>query len=920
MFRLFDTLRFTLERIRQHMMLVIWVLVGLGIATTLSLSLTLYVDAVYTGLLDSRLSDPPYASRFRYLGAWNGNIGLDDVNTASSAVQNGFTSTIGLPVDAYARFVRGGVWSVRTDDGFSPGAYSLGTLSGADSLMTIITGQWPPDETALPEGAIPVMISEALMFKTGLQVGDQLTATRGGGGNAQLVITALWRPTNETDPAWIFPPKFFDEVMLIQPEALWSALEGIENPVDEAAWFIVFDGQEVRTADVDGLRGRLVDGERLLTTVLPGMRTDLSPQEGLTAFSNEVGSLQAQLVIIIAPVGGLVLYFVSLVAGLLVSRQQPEDVKLRSRGMSRRALLIVHFLMWLLLVGFALGTGVLLAPRLVQLVSQTSSFLRFDTPAALDIQMTGQAILIGGVTGLIAASSGLYMAWRTTGQNINSFRQNSARARQAWWQRAYLDVLILFPAAYVLWTLWQSGGLVTSAETPFSDPLAFVGPTLFALGLALVFLRVWPFILNIGARLMSYTSDIPLLMALRELTRSIGRYRGALLMMAFTLSLTGFTASMASTLDQSLADTINYRIGADIVLETAIDPQTEDETDETTGETTTTVTGYNIPPVEDIDAIAGVNTVSRVGHYPSRITIGSQRVDGEVLGMDRAAMAAVTRFREDYAAESLAGLLNKLAGQRTGVLINRRTAQAYNLVPGQEITLEIQALNTWYSTRVPIVDFVDYFPTLDPNAGFFIIANIEPIWEMAGTTLPHDLWLDLDDSADPEAVKQTIIKSGFPVLRFGDPNVSLSAAQAEPARRGVLGFLSVGFVAAIVLTLIASIVQSTASFRAQSAQLGALRAMGLARRSVSTYVILLQGMATVSGIFSGTSIGVATTLLFLPLLDFSGGLPPYLVRVAWDQIALVYIAFAGVLFGVTALTTIVLSREQLATIVRLGEG
>jgi putative ABC transport system permease protein len=64
---------------------------------------------------------------------------------------------------------------------------------------------------------------------------------------------------------------------------------------------------------------------------------------------------------------------------------------------------------------------------------------------------------------------------------------------------------------------------------------------------------------------------------------------------------------------------------------------------------------------------------------------------------------------------------------------------------------------------------------------------------------------------------------------------------------------------------------------------------------------------------------VATTLLFLPLLDFSDGLPPYLVRVAWADITLVYAIFAAILFFVTLLTTLLMSRERLTTIVKLGD-
>jgi putative ABC transport system permease protein len=418
--------------------------------------------------------------------------------------------------------------------------------------------------------------------------------------------------------------------------------------------------------------------------------------------------------------------------------------------------------------------------------------------------------------------------------------------------------------------------------------------------------------------MIAITRNITILMALRELTRGIGRYRGALLMMAFTLSLTGFTASMASTLDRSLEDTVAYKVGADLVLETAVDAQTESSQDDS-GETTTTVTGYNVPPIEDLYQVDGIAYASRVGYYPVQLRLPGQIVSGEVLGMDRGALAAIAHFREDYASRNLAAILNELAGDRTGLIIDRGTLETYGLALGQQIEMQVNALDAWYTSRVPVVAVIDYFPTLDPREGFFALANIDPIFELVGTSLPHDVWLALEPGADPEAVKAGIEEIGFPVLRYVQPEVELQAARAEPSRRGVFGFLSVGFVASIALTLIAAVIQSTASFQAQSTQLGALRAMGLGGLSVAIYVILLQGLVALSGILSGTAIGIGSTVLYLPLLDFSGGLPPYLIRVAWDEIAVVYAVFAGVLFAITTLTTLILSRAKLATVIRLGD-
>ena len=116
MFRFVDIFLFTLERIWQHIALVIWVLLGITVATTLSLSLPLYVDSVYSGILSSRLDDPPYAFRFRYLGVWNDNITLDDMETASSAIEGRFVEDIDLPTRAVTRYVSAGLWSARLND------------------------------------------------------------------------------------------------------------------------------------------------------------------------------------------------------------------------------------------------------------------------------------------------------------------------------------------------------------------------------------------------------------------------------------------------------------------------------------------------------------------------------------------------------------------------------------------------------------------------------------------------------------------------------------------------------------------------------------------------------------------------------------------------------------------------------------
>lgn len=964
MFRIIDIVAFTLERIRQHFVLVFWVLVGITIAVTLALSLPLYVDAVYSGILETRLSEarpntPPYSYRYRYLGAWNGNIGLADATTANAAIETQFVNRLNLPVSQSVRYMRGGTWAARLSETNIPlGNFGLGSLNGQEALIQISEGEWEwssgnedvsssssdatmssddnnnnqEQDNQSVEGnvdtlneqedeRVPLLLPETMMFSNGVQLGDSVLMQRQGSQPIEAYVAAIWRPLNEEDPLWIFPPRFFDQVMLTDDETLVRLLEDIEDPIDELGWYLVLDGNELRTSEIDGLLASSENGRREIDRTLPGIRLSDSPEDGLRAFSAEVDALTQQLFIIIMPVGGLVLYFVSLVAGLLVTRQQSEDVKLRSRGMSRMNVLTVHILMWAFIVGAALGISLVVSPYLVQLIGRTASFLDFTGVSSVEgIVITTEALSIAIAAGVIAASSGLFLAWRITQQNINSIKRVSIQSTRAWWQKTYLDLLAVGLAAYVLYTLFQNQGIDTSADTPFADPLTFIGPTLFAFGLTLLFLRLLPAILSILGNIIGVTSNVPILMALRELVRSMGRYRGTLLMTAFTLSLVGFTASMASTLDQSLLDVVHYRVGSELVIVTIPDAQTESSQDASTGETTQEVTGFNAPPVLELLASDEIDYLSRIGRYDARLSVTGRRLNGRVIGVDRAGLGGVTFMRDDFSDVPLGSMLNELAINRTGIIISQKTAEEYGILIGQEVRYQVQALGEWQSEiRATVVGFIEYFPTIDPEEyEFFMLTSIEPIFEVSGTPLPFDVWVHPAEGYSLANVQAAIEASDFPVLRYEDPQTQLRIAQAEPARRGVLGFLSIGFVASIVLTLIGAVIQSTASFQAQSAQLGSLRAMGMSGFSVRLYILILQGLIALSGVGSGTLIGIGTTLLFLPLFDFSGGLPPYSVRVAWNEIALVYGVFAAVLILVAFFMALVLSRQQLARVVKLG--
>ena len=100
------------------------------------------------------------------------------------------------------------------------------------------------------------------------------------------------------------------------------------------------------------------------------------------------------------------------------------------------------------------------------------------------------------------------------------------------------------------------------------------------------------------------------------------------------------------------------------------------------------------------------------------------------------------------------------------------------------------------------------------------------------------MWLDTEEAIDPEQLASSLDDLGYRILAIEDAHSELAEEQARPARVGLFGFLSVGFIAVAMLSVLALVIYSALSFRQRFIQLGILRAMGL---STSQLVFSLGG-------------------------------------------------------------------------------
>jgi len=957
---LFSSVSFALKRLWVHRGLVACLLVGLVVAVALSVAVPMYADGVNYSLLNASLSSADDSSRqssfsflFSYIGTWHEPVTVTQYRPVDIYLSEQASGTIGLPLrDGPGGLIR----MVSTD---SMQLYPSGPINRNQRLeivklayvseifehIQVIEGSLPE---VSPDGKmVPIIASLKLANDLGLQVGENYTLYQAGQeGNppVQLTVqlTGVWLPTNKLSEFWFYPPESFEKRLLVSEETYFGPVaENLPLPISDAVWQLSFDGSTVHSEAVPGLLTRIGQVQNRVAGLLPNTTLDRSPAQALQQYRKQASTLTNILFIFSTPVLALILYFLALVASMLVVRQRGEIAILRSRGASRNWIAAIYLLEWTAMGGICLAVGAWLGTWLAYLVSRAQSFLDFSLDGGLYLRLAWNSLAFGVAAIALAVLFSVWPAWQAGRDTIISYKQEQARTRQkAIWQRAYLDILLFIPAFYGLYTMRQTGngdalrlfGRSLGETNPFENPLLFIVPTLFILAASLLVARLLPRLLSGLAWLAARVRWTVPVLALRQLARASTSHMGPLVLMVITLSLAAFVASMAHTFDKSLEDSIYYEIGADLNLV---------ESGEYTGDTGPNQPGppgnpdprpdrpsdepavWNLLPVSDHLELPGVQAAARVGRYAADLQTGGRRTTGRLIGLDRTDFPGVAFFRDDFASEPLIGLMNRLALEPSALLIDRSTWERLSLNAGDSVQLNITFSDERRTLGFKAAGVLDYFPSLYPSEGSFFVGNLDYIFESFGGLLPYDVWLRTSPGTDTNAVVRGLNQMGVAVVRTQDARQALQLAYTTPSRQGVLGMLSAGFLAASLLTVIGFLVYALLSFHQRFIQLGVLRAIGLSVNQMGTALALEQALLVFAGIAAGTGIGILTSYLFIPHLPMvtsaRADILPSVVQVAWVDILRIYAVF-GIMFAIGVGATMAsLRRMKLFQAVKLGE-
>ena len=593
LYRIRSVFTITFKRLWAQKGLTTAVVLGITAAVALIMAVPLYSDAVYLHILQENIEEnsnkrsrPPFSYLYDYIGSWYDPVEWEETRDVHDYFTGSGVRTLGLPIEQFVNYYETERYKLfpagtaNYEDDSALDIFVFGAATDIENNIELVEGHFPTAVSGegLSAGSfVEVMVTEEAASEYGLQAGDTFTAydfLKGTGSNLleiPVIISGVWRPIDEDADYWFFAPSVFNDTLFV-PEATiseWLAPR-INGELNRAVWYFVLDGSSVTTEDVTGLINGATRVERRITTLLPNISSSMTPVDSLRAYSKAAQDLRILMTAFNIPIIGLVLAFIVLIVGLAVDQRRNEIAVMRSRGATPWQIVAFALIEGLVLgaIAFALGTAVSMS--IAAFMGKTRSFLDFTGGDWLSITMNQTALRAGLIAISLAMLAQVIPTLSASRDTIITYKQEQARAfKKPWWQRAWVDVILLALSIYGFYLLQEQGQLIAVGETqqdPFSNPLLFLLPTLAIFSLTLLFIRLFPWLMELISWFLYKTNSVGLLLAGRELARTPRTYAMPLILLILTVSLAAFTASLAYTVDLQLYDDALYSIGSDVNL------------------------------------------------------------------------------------------------------------------------------------------------------------------------------------------------------------------------------------------------------------------------------------------------------------------------------------------------------------------
>ncbi|MHB8597418.1 MAG: FtsX-like permease family protein [Ktedonobacteraceae bacterium] len=489
----------------------------------------------------------------------------------------------------------------------------------------------------------------------------------------------------------------------------------------------------------------------------------------------------------------------------------------------------------------------------------------------------------------------LFLAFIQKAQRVSStmlsLRRETARSTQrTLLQRFNLDILAVVVAVVgfvFLEYLLNTGILNTQLNLLLLAPLTLLSIFFLALAGILLFMRLYPLLLRLGAWVTMRSRSAAPMLALAQMARAPRQAVRTTLLLSLATACMLFLLIFMASQSQRIADVAAYQTGADISGTVRDNGFTSIDRQQLTSQ-------YRHVP--------GILSAS-VGYVTSAgANVGSvYQLPVQMNAVDSDTFAQTAFWPQQNAGQPLSAIMKQFSAQRTTSIgsnlvpaaVDTAMWNALQLTPGAHFTLIFNDGNVINGSVNFVAEVeVNHIPTINDSTvasdttdivadGGMLVdyqtyaqVYIHDFFETGAAVPINYVWLKTrSDNASLLHVRNVLSDPKgccVQLLSMYDRRAIAVNLQNDPLYLDIIGLLSMGTLITIVLLLLGNLIASWLNVRNRLAQFAVLHALGATSRQVSSILLWEQGISYATGIVLGLLFGFLLAIFLLPSLVYTG--------------------------------------------------
>lgn len=526
--RSFSTFGFIIKRLSSDWKLLLSIFAGIIIASTLVAGAPVYLNSLARLTLNTSIDRSSILFLNIFAFAPNVPLNEESLNVTDGEIDGLIEENISDFYVSRERFLKGTTLLVGTpwrplanaDVDLVSRGY-LQYLSNVEKHVEFTSGRAFTDTVTPTEDGlhVEVMLGRTPANVFSLQVGDTLEMKPSLGTDVAITaeIVGIIEPIDPTADYWqqnanvFMEPAPLEEIpdvgIEVDPEeppiALFVTKQALIDSLGKAypgslvssSWFIFIEKEPLKKIRPEELSERLDNLENGMAIRMQGSAVFTGITSLLDRFERRSFFTSIPLLLLLTIMVITVLYYMSMMVSYLVQSREDDVALLRSRGVSMAQLVRLYAIEGLVITTVAVVIAPLLAMGAIAISGKLPYFTDITGGAFLPVNWRWTPFLVSAAVGALGLAIFVIpsVIGARTGLIIHKLR-SSRPPEVPFFQRYYLDIMVLAIGGLVFWELnargrLVSGGLFSGVE--INEALLFA-PVLLLTLVALVFMRFFP--------------------------------------------------------------------------------------------------------------------------------------------------------------------------------------------------------------------------------------------------------------------------------------------------------------------------------------------------------------------------------------------------------------------------------------------